>query len=337
MKEADFYKSISEKRTHCQLCRHECKINEGRLGICGVRKNIKGKLFSLVYGYPAAINVDPIEKKPIFHFQPGSFSYSIGTLGCNLICANCQNFNISQAKNIEEKLKNSVYYEPKKIVKEAILNNCSSISYTYNEPTIFSEYALDIMKSAQKNNLKNIWVSNGFMGKNCLEKIIPYLDAINIDLKSMDDNFYKKICGAKLKPILENLIQLKKKGIHLEITSLIIPGLNDDKNNLKKIASFIYKLDSKIPWHISKFFPKISWKLKNLTISKDQILNKAYKIGKEAGLKYVYLGNVTENEKENTFCPNCGQLIIDRTTCQVKIFYHNKFCPKCNTDLDIVF
>ena len=196
MVEAKFYKKLKEDAVQCQLCSHFCAIRKGKFGECQVRKNHEGKLYSLVYGHPITQNVDPIEKKPLYHFMPGSLSYSLGTLGCNFKCDNCQNWDISQAKIIEAKTKEADFISPEKIVEEALGNECKSISYTYNEPTIFTEYALDIMKLAKQYGLKNVWVSNGFMSKDCLSEIVPYLDAINIDLKSMDQEFYKGNCSA---------------------------------------------------------------------------------------------------------------------------------------------
>ncbi len=337
MKEAKFYKKLNNGNVQCELCNHFCIIRDNQTGFCRARKNKKGKLVSLVYGYPVALNADPIEKKPLFHFMPTSYTYSLGTLGCNFRCANCQNWDISQAEDIESKIDNLSFYSPEKIVEDAIYNECASISYTYTEPTIFTEYALDIMKLAHSRGLKNVWVSNGFMSEKCLEEILPFLDAINIDLKSMDDDFYQKNCAARLKPVLENLIRIKKEQIHLEITTLIIPTLSDNIDMLSKIANFIVnELGTDTPWHISKFSPEISWKLKDLPVTGDDIIYEAYEIGKEAGLKYVYVGNLPGDQKENTYCPKCGELCVRRFGYHIERLDNNGFCPKCDTDLDIV-
>jgi len=337
MKEANFYKSKENNIVQCQLCNHFCSIKDGRIGICRVRKNNNGTLYSLVYGHPIASNNDPIEKKPLFHFLPGSLTYSIGTLGCNLKCANCQNWDISQARNIEKKLPPNNIITPEKIVEEAIGHNCQSISYTYNEPTIFTEYALDIMRLAHKNKLKNIWVSNGFMSTDCLMAIFPYLDAINVDLKSMDENFYKNNCAARLGTVLENLKKIKQEQVHLEITTLIIPTLSDDISNLEKITEFIFsELDADTPWHISKFSPEISWKLKKLPYTGDDIIYTAYEIGKNAGLKYVYVGNMSGDQKENTYCPKCNELVIERFGYDVSRYDLSGRCPNCDKSLDII-
>ena len=337
MLKAKFYKQLDDSKVQCQLCNHFCVISNNQTGICRARQNQQGQLYSLVYGYPVALNIDPIEKKPLFHFQPGSLSYSLGTLGCNFSCANCQNWNISQATGIEAKTKYIDFIKPEKIVKNALATSCSSIAYTYNEPTIWTEYALDIMKLARKNKLKNVWVSNGYMSPDCLKAILPYLDAANIDLKSMDEDFYLENCGAKLGPVLDNLKRLKKEKIHTEITTLIIPSLSDEPKMLKKIAEFIAsELGPEIPWHISKFSSEISWKLKNLPETEDEIIYKAYEIGKKAGLKHIYAGNMPGDKKENTYCPNCGQLAIKRLGYQIERLDKNGKCAKCGENLNTV-
>jgi len=337
MYEAKFYKKINDKILQCRLCHHFCAIKNGGVGNCSARANKGGKLYSLVYGYPVAVNLDPIEKKPLFHFMPGTETYSLGTLGCNFHCKNCQNWDISQEKNILEKEKNMEYIPPEKIVEEALGNDCESVSYTYNEPTVWAEYALDIMKLARENNLKNIWVSNGFMSNECLEAIIPYLDAINIDIKSFDDEFYKENIGARLGPVLENCKKIKQHNIHLEITTLVIPTLSDDVGMLKKIADFIVsEMDSDTPWHISRFSPEISWKLRKLPETTEDIIYAAYEIGKEAGLKYVYTGNLPGDQKENTYCPKCGELAVRRIGYEVERFDNRGRCMRCDKSLDII-
>lgn len=335
--EANFYKKINNTTVQCELCNHFCVINNGKIGICRVRQNKNGKLFSLVYGHPVVINIDPVEKKPLFHFMPGSQTYSLGTYGCNFTCANCQNWDISQAKNIEERNKQIDYVSPEQIIDGALGEECRSISYTYNEPTIFGEYALAIMKLAHANGLKNIWVSNGFMSSQCLEKIIPYLDAINIDLKSFADNFYQDNCQARLQPILDNLKRIKQEQIHLEVTTLVIPDLSDDREMLEKVADFIAnELDTETPWHLSKFSPSISWKLKKILPTPDDIIYDAYEIGKLAGLKYVYIGNIPGDQKENTYCPHCGELAIWRLGYEVERHDMLGRCAYCDRSLDII-
>ncbi len=288
------FKKIGKDKIQCLACAHYCQIFDGNFGICGTRKNINGKLVSLAYGRPVAINVDPIEKKPLYHFLPKTKILSIGTFGCNFSCQFCQNWQMSQiSKNnpeIEKLFEDLKVYSPREIVKLVKENNCPSIAYTYNEPVIFIEYAHDIAKLAKKAGIKNVFVSNGFWSEESFEYISPFLDAANIDLKSADDEFYRKYSGARLAPILETIRQLHKAKIHLELTTLIIPGLNDDEKNLKNIAKFIAKLDKNIPWHISRFFP--CYKLKNLPPTPISTLKTAEKIGRSAGLKNIYIGNV---------------------------------------------
>lgn len=337
MKQAQFYNQDKNDSIQCNLCNHFCNIPRNKTGICRVRKNQNGKLIALSYGYPITQNADPIEKKPLFHFQPGSLTYSIGALGCNFQCSNCQNWDMSQAKNIEDSIEELSFVSPEKIVEEAIGNGCQSISYTYTEPTIFTEYALDIMKIAKENDLKNVWVSNGFMSEYCLGAIMPYLDAANIDLKSMDKNFYKENCGAKLEPILNNLKILKEEQIHLEITTLLIPTLSDDLEMLTDLANFISdELDNDTPWHISKFSAHNSWKLKNIPDPGDDIIYEAHQIGKEAGLKYVYVGNMPGDQKENTYCPKCGELTIRRLGYHIERLDNDGRCEACDKNLDII-
>lgn len=335
--EAKFYKTLAGGLIQCNLCNHYCAIKDGRVGTCGARKNLKGRLYSLVYGYPVALNIDPVEKKPLFHFQPGSNAYSLGTFGCNLACANCQNWDISQEKKIEAKNKKLNLVEPAKIVAEALSDGCASIAYTYNEPTIFYEYALDIMKLARENGLKNIWVTNGFISKEALSGLLPYLDAANVDLKSVDADFYRDNCGGDIAPIIKNLKFLKKEQVHLEITTLIIPSLSDDQEMLIRLANFIMaELGEETPWHISRFSPEISWKLKALPSTEAGLIYSAYNIGRQAGLKYVYVGNLPGDQKENTYCPFCGELAIRRLGYDLERYDNAGLCPNCDKNLDII-
>lgn len=276
-----------------------CAIGEGEIGKCGVRQNRGGVLYSLVYGKAVAVNIDPIEKKPLYYFLPGSYSYSIGTVGCNFQCLNCQNYEISQMdgfKGRSETYKQINWGQslsPKEIVNQAQQFHCRSISYTYNEPTVFLEYALDIMKRARGKGLKNIWVTNGFMTQDTLKFIVPYLDAVNVDLKSYEDEFYKKYCGAKLEPVLDNCKELKKKGIWLEVTTLIIPGLTDNEDMLTSLAKFIKEeLGADTPWHVSAFSRAISWQLQYIPDTSSETMKKTKQIGEEQGLTRVHTGNI---------------------------------------------
>jgi len=291
--EAKLYKKLQGGKVKCGLCNHRCLISHNKMGICGVRLNKNGKLYSLIYGRPISVHIDPIEKKPLYHFMSKTDTLSFGTFGCNFRCDWCQNWEISQTNksdlSVIEKI--SLKVSPKEMVARAKKENCPSISYTYTEPTIFFEYALNTMKLAHKAGFKNIWVSNGYFTKKAFRQFEPYLDAINIDLKGFSNRNYLKYCGARLRPVLNNLKRIKKvKHIHLEITTLIITGVNDDEKQLKQIADFIASLDKNIPWHLSRFFP--CYKMTDTPPTPISTLKKAQKIGQKTGLKYVYLGNI---------------------------------------------
>lgn len=286
MREAELYKKEKNK-VRCLACSHKCLILKGKIGICGVRKNIDGKLFLLVYGKIASMNVDPIEKKPLYHFLPKTTTFSVGTVGCNFKCGFCQNFEISQASRQGIVFGKEV--KPEEIVEKAVKNRCKSISYTYNEPAIFMEFVKDTAILAKKRGLKNILVTNGFFTKESFDYISDYIDAMNIDLKSFNDYFYKKYCFGRLKPVLETIKRAQKKGIHIELTTLVIPGLNDSDEEFEEIAKFIASVSDKIPWHISRFFPM--YKMSNKSVTPIKILNRAYEIGKKY-LKYVHIGNI---------------------------------------------
>lgn len=330
----DLWEKLEENKVRCLACSHYCLIYSGKRGICSVRENKKGKLCSLTYGKAIAVNIDPIEKKPLFHFLPGSKSLSIATVGCNFLCHNCVNWSISQFPKIDDKKITGENWPPSRVVKMAMDNKCPSISYTYTEPTVFAEYALDAMKSAKNYKLKNIWISNGYMSAECIELIAPYLDAANIDLKSFNDKFYRTNCGGTLAPVLEALKLLKKKNIWLEITTLIIPGLTDDIKMLEKIANFIYReLGTETPWHISQFIS--AYKLPHLGSTPVDSIKKICEMGRKAGLKYVYAGNVPGIYLEDTVCPKCKQTMIDREEYSVMRFDKNGKCVNCGEDLNL--
>jgi len=336
MKEGYLYQKFEEKKVRCLNCNHYCLLGNGNRGVCGVRKNIDGKLFSLTYGKAVAVQIDPIEKKPFFHFLPASYSLSIATVGCNLKCKNCQNWNISQQAKESETIPGE-NMSPEEIVALALKNSIPSISYTYTEPTVFLEYAMDTMKLAKESGLKNTWVTNGYLSPETLEIISPYLDAANIDLKSFSDDFYINNCGARLQPVLDSLIKMKKNNIWVEITTLSIPGLSDTKKMFEDIATFIKKeMGSETPWHISRFSGDISWRLKDFPDTPLETLEMAYKIGKKAGLKYVYTGNAPNIPSEDTFCYNCNALAIDRTGYLVKRYDEAGKCPKCGAELNLI-
>jgi len=336
MKEAYLYKRLMDKKVQCQNCAHYCVILPGKRGICGVRENVDGKLYALNYGKAIAFNIDPIEKKPFFHFLPGSYSLSVATVGCNFACKNCQNWNISQGFKKAKEIPGEDL-PPKEIVRIALQKKLPSISYTYTEPAIFSEYALDTMKLAKKEGLKNNWVTNGFWSKELFDLISLYLDAANVDLKSFEDSFYVKYCSGKLQPVLDTLKRLKQKGIWTEVTTLVIPTLNDKEEIFKDIANFIKNdLGPETPWHVTQFSGAISWQLQDIPDTPVETLKRAYEIGKKAGLRYIYTGNVPGIPSEDTFCPKCNTLVIDRTAYFVSRHDKNGKCPKCGENLDFI-
>lgn len=337
MKEAMLYEKL-DSIVKCNLCSHRCKVSQGRKGICGVRENKEGKLYSLVYGKVVASNIDPIEKKPFFNFLPGTQSFSIATVGCNFSCKNCQNYDISQMSKGKDAKIIGQDFSPEEIVNSAKKYKCESISYTYTEPTIFFEYAFDVSKIAKKENLYNNFVTNGYMTEEMLKTYNGYLHAANVDLKSFSEDFYKKNCGAHLEPVLNALKLMKKLGIWVEVTTLIIPTLNDSEEEFLQIATFIKnELGEETPWHISRFHP--DYKLLDLPSTPIEKIHKAREIGIDAGLRYVYAGNVPGDIGENTYCYNCKELLIKRFVFDVlenKINKEGK-CPNCGVKIDGVF
>ncbi len=340
MKQALLYEKLENNKVQCHVCNHSCTILPNKRGICGVRENKDGKLFLLVYGRAISEGIDPIEKKPFFHFLPGTKSLSIATVGCNFRCENCQNWQISQASKQSGYTNLKIIGEdlpPEKVIKDAITNNCQSIAYTYTEPTIFMDYALDCMKLAHQKGIKNCWVSNGYMSDETLKLIVPYLDAINVDLKFFDNKNYQKTCGGKLDPILKNLKTLKKAGVWVEVTTLSIPTLSDSKELFSNIARFIKnELGAETPWHVSAFSPEISYKLQHLPATEVKTLKMAYEIGKNEGLKYVYTGNIPGLDSENTYCPKCGNIVIERFGFSINRLDKRGKCPKCGTNIDLI-
>lgn len=287
MQECVLYKKEKNGKVRCLACAHKCLIFDGKTGICGVRKNIGGKLYLLVYGKIVAENVDPIEKKPFYCFLPGSRAYSVGSVGCNFRCLWCQNFDISQASKIGKIFGRNV--TPEEIIENALRAGCKSVAYTYNEPVIWIEFVKDVAELAKAKRLKNILVTNGYFSKESFEYIVDLIDAVNIDLKSFSDENYKKYCGAGLEPVLENVRRFYEREIHVELTTLIVPDVNDSGEELEKIAKFIASVDRNIPWHISRFFPM--YKMLDVGMTPIESLERAYKIGKKY-LKNVYVGNV---------------------------------------------
>jgi len=332
IKEAMLYEKLEGGQTRCKLCAHRCVIKPGRRGVCGVRENKDGVLYSLVYGTLIADNIDPIEKKPFFHVYPSSQSYSIATVGCDFRCDFCQNHDISQMPQTTRMI-SGVECLPAEIVVRAKQSGAKTIAYTYTEPTIFFETAYDTAKIASENGLANVFVTNGFMTAEAIETISPYLTAANVDLKSFRDDFYKKHCGARLQPVLDSLKKMKEKEIWVEITTLLIPSLNDSDDELKDIARFIADLGKETPWHISRFHPQ--YKVRDLPVTPVDSLHRAGQIGKEAGLKYVYSGNVPGDKGENTYCFKCGNLLIERYGFRiVSLHLKENKCDQCGTVLE---
>lgn len=331
MKEAMFYEKLDEKEVRCFLCANHCVIKDGKRGICYVRENRDGTLYSLVYGKVISMNIDPIEKKPLFHFLPGSTSLSIATVGCNFHCLHCQNYEISQYPKEHGGSIPGQSVSPEDIVKAAERNGCESISYTYTEPTIFFEFAYDCARLAHEKGIKNVFVSNGYTGPEATRAIAPYLDGNNIDFKGSNDH-YKKICGARLEPVQETIRLMKELGVWVEVTTLIIPDHNDSETDLKNIAEFIKSVDFSIPWHVTQFYP--TYKLIDKPRTPVKTLRRAREIGFETGLNYVYEGNVPGEGGENTYCPMCKELLIKRFGFSI---IENKMkdgkCSKCGTEI----
>ncbi len=335
MKPAMFFDVLDDSQVQCRLCAHQCRIKDGQRGICGVRENQGGTLYSLVYGQVIAEHVDPIEKKPLFNFLPGTRVFSIGTVGCNFHCSHCQNSDISQYPHENNGRIIGRARTPEQIVAGARDAGCASIAYTYTEPTVFYEFAYDTAVLAQEEGIKNVFVSNGYMSAEAAQKIASCLDAINIDLKSFSDKTYKKICGARLEPVLETIRLMKSLGVWVEVTTLVIPGLNDEEQELREIASFIRTVGREIPWHVGRFPP--AHQLRDRPPTPPATLRRAREIGREAGLRYVYGGNLP-GEGEDSFCPDCGSPVVERYGLTLR---HNRLqegrCPDCGTALDGYF
>ncbi len=329
MREALFWEVLEDDRVRCRLCPHGCVMCEGASGICGVRRNVGGRLQSLVYGLAISAGADPIEKKPLFHVRPASRAYSIATVGCNLKCAFCQNSDISQYPAETGRVTGDDL-PPALVVEEALRTGCEVIAYTYTEPTIYIEYALDTARIAKAAGIRNVFVTNGYIEPDVVRKDLKGLiDAANIDLKAFSDSFYRRLCGARLGPVLEAIGAYHASGIWIELTTLLIPGENDSDRELREIAGFIRSLSADIPWHISRYYPRYKYDAAPPTAVAD--LERARNIGLEAGLNFVYTGNVMGHEGESTYCPSCGRRIITRRGFQVaEISLQDGRCAFCN-------
>jgi pyruvate formate lyase activating enzyme len=320
-------------RVHCFLCAHHCRIVPGERGLCGVRENREGTLYTLVYGYPVSTAVDPIEKKPLFHFLPGSRSLSLATVGCNFACAFCQNADISQLPRVRGRVAGRPL-SPEQVVEEALSAECASISYTYTEPTIFYEYARDCARLATSAGLKNVFVTNGYMTAEALEDIGGDLHAANVDLKSFSDEFYRTLVGARLKPVLDSIRRLRDMGVWVEVTTLLIPGRNDGADELRSLASFLVSVSPDIPWHVSRFYP--AYRLADVPPTPVASLERALHIGREEGLRYVYAGNIPGHPAESTVCPVCGETVIERQGFRLARNGINKgCCPRCGAAIPV--
>jgi pyruvate formate lyase activating enzyme len=312
----------------CVACAHRCVLRPGRVGICGVRQNRGGSLYTLVYGQVVASKAEPVEKKPFYHFWPGSSAFSVATAGCNFHCAFCQNWAISQAHR-EGVVPESRQVTPQAVVREAVAAGVRSVAYTYVEPTVFIEFALDSMVLARAAGLHNLFVTNGYETLEAIELVAPYLDAANIDLKSANDRFYRRVCGARWEPVRDSVIEMRRRGIWVELTTLVIPGLNDDRRELRAMAEWIATaVGPETPWHLTRFQP--AYRLADLRPTPAATLVEAAEIGREVGLRHVYVGNAPEAEEATTFCAGCGERLISRADYAVTEWrLVDGHCPLC--------
>jgi len=330
MKEALLYEKKGKGIVKCRLCSHRCTIMPGKTGFCRVRLNREGVLYSLTYEKLAAAGIDPIEKKPLYHFYPGMQAYSISTMGCNFRCDFCQNSSLSDVQDGMISTGGEVPVE--QLVHDIRARKCPSISYTYTEPTVYFEYAMEIARESANHGIKNTLVSNGYQTPECIDMWHEYVDAINIDLKSMRDDFYREFCGASLQPVLDSIQRWYEKGVWVELTSLIIPGLNDSEEEINAMIDFIHSLDSDIVWHISRFAP--SHNMLDRPATPVDTLYSIYENALSRGLKYVYIGNILDEKTSSTYCPGCNQLLISRTVFSVHENYlKNGQCPHCDTTI----
>lgn len=333
--EALLYDQLTEKKVKCSLCAHRCSIKEGRRGICRVRENKDGKLYTLVQNRPCSFAIDPIEKKPLFHFIPGSKTFSLCTVGCNFKCLHCQNAGISQYPSLNKDTIVGNDTTPADVIHAAEGGGCRTISYTYTEPTVYMEFALECAVEAHRKGFKNVFVSNGYMTPESAEMIAPYLDGNNIDLKG-DNEFYKKVCGARVEPVLETIKLMKERGVWVEITTLIIPGYNDSERVLNGIIDFILSVDNSIPWHVTRFHP--THKLIKAESTPLETLQLARNTGMKKGLKFVYEGNTRAGSGESTYCYECNSLLIERAGFSI---YNNRLkdgkCPECKAFIEGVW
>ena len=335
MKEAMLYDRLPDGSVRCRLCSHGCTIAPGSRGLCRVRENQAGTLVALSYGRLVARDVDPIEKKPVFHFHPGSRAYSIATVGCNFTCQNCQNHFISQYPRQHDGRLVGDAASADEVVEDAVRLGCRSIAYTYTEPTLAAEFYLEVMQRAQAAGLANVWVSNGYFSRDAADVLLPWMDAINIDLKGISDEFYHRVVGANVGPVLEAIERVHDEGVWVEVTTLVIPGMNDSDEELRWTAEAVAGVSPSIPWHVSRFFP--AFRMAQHAPTPVEALERARRIGRDVGLSYVYLGNVP-GEGEETHCPSCGGVVVRRRGYFV---WENRLsggtCPTCGAPVDGVW
>jgi len=328
--EARYYKVLEGQTVQCELCPNYCVLTNGKKGKCGVRMNVDGKLFTLVYARPVAVHVDPIEKKPLSHFLPGTTAFSIATAGCNLGCVFCQNWQISQARPEDAE---NIYLPPKEAVKLAKEYGAKSIAYTYTEPTVFYEYMLEVAKLSKKEGVRNVMHTCGYINQKPLKELLQYMDAANVDLKGFSEEFYVKNCYGHLDPVLESIKTIKKEGVWLEITNLVIPGENDDPKMVKDMCTWLKEnTGPDTPLYFAAFHP--NYKMKNVPPTPVETLEKLAKVAKEAGLHYVYVGNIYGHVDESTYCPTCGKALIRRMGYAIlENNVKDGKCPRCGTKI----
>ncbi|MDP6457857.1 MAG: AmmeMemoRadiSam system radical SAM enzyme [Candidatus Bathyarchaeota archaeon] len=333
-KESRFYEAFSENAIRCTICPHKCVIQVGKRGFCNVKENQNGRLVSLTYGQLSSIAIDPIEKKPLAHFLPGSTSFSISSVGCSFTCPWCQNWHISTSKPGEI---TTCYTSPREVVAMALRQECASIAYTYNEPVINLDYIEDVARSAREKDIKNVLVTNGYISREALAKVVDIIDAANVDWKAFNASFYRKYCAGNLQDVLDATVELKHNGVHVEVTFLVIPGTNDDKDETQAMARFIVtELGPDIPLHLSRFFPHHEFR--HLPSTPIETLYKAREIALDEGVRYVYVGNVSLDEYGDTFCHGCGEKVIERRGYSISGWHLNaeNRCLNCEEDIPIV-
>ncbi len=330
IREAMLY-ACEDEKVRCDVCAHHCLIPEGGFGLCRTRQNVEGKLYTLIYAEASSVNADPIEKKPLYHFYPGSYAFSLGTISCNFHCKHCQNWAISAAQVGDIP---TVEITPEESIRRAKQNRCDGIAWTYNEPTIWFEYTYDSARLAKREGLYTVYVTNGYISESALNEIAPFLDAASVDVKAFSDSFYKRVCGARLEPVLATCERMLEKRIHIELVYLIIPEYNDSTEELKRFADWVVELNATIPVHFSRFYP--AYKMLDVPPTSIECLERAYEIAKEAGVEYVYLGNVPGHTYENTYCPECGELLIQRMNYRVKSRIRSRECPACGRAINII-